>query len=39
MPFTTLSTGIDMHYEATGTGDPLLLIMGPPPIIPCGILR
>ncbi len=28
MPFTTLATGIEMYYEVTGTGDPLLLIMG-----------
>lgn len=28
MPMTTLSTGIDIYYEISGEGPPLLLIMG-----------
>lgn len=28
MPFTDLSTGIEVYYQVEGAGDPLLLIMG-----------
>ena len=28
MPIASLPSGIDLHYESSGTGDPLLLLMG-----------